>query len=418
MRARKRAGTAWPSNSPYRRQEEPLQRDQTQSSLIGPNPQTVASLPRHLGWGSQRQTEQMRKALTRCQKELQDGAKPDDCRENQLRDRPSTPWRSPNKSLSDERLFDQRLIESNGYNPSVEEVETGWVKLHPTIGLGILRSKLAAPARVWLLLRWINKSGSGWVNLKHARHLLCDQESSLKVCSWRHLRTLLAQGEGRFWNRRDGRIWLRSIPKIAHSLQIERLSGHPVNLPINALLQSIGQIRAHFYASFHSGRSHANPISRAALRRISQVSPRSQRNYEKRTRVRKKRNYAIGPKLTDENAQNQGWLHGSACFKWHDRQGRLGKEKNDRLAWQLPNSYSGPHVRQPRGRQRQINRELAVLSAKGMTGNDHFEDDWLSRRYYDQAAQAIRTINCTFQAVYWRSGCSGRWFYLDSPGRS
>src|SRR5690606_36304000 len=49
--------------------------------------------------------------------------------------------------------------------------------------------------------------------------------------------------------------------------------------------------------------------------------------------------------------------------------GRHGRPHTAYLAWQLPNSYSGPHEPLPRGRQKRINRELVDLFIDGMTGN-------------------------------------------------
>jgi hypothetical protein len=280
--------------------------------------------------------------------------------------------------------------------------------------MGLLRSKLAAPGRIWLLLRWIDRTGSGRIEAKRARHLFCEKDSAIKVCGRRQLRSLLARGEGIFWNQNDGRIWLHSVTRVARTLHIERLSGHPVDLPINTLIGGIGKVRAHLYASFHSSRDRANPISRAALRRISQASSRSQQNYDKLAKVHKQKNYAIGSKLTDETTQNQGWNHGSACFKWHDHQGKFGTNNDKRLAWQLPNSYIGPHTRRPRGRQRQFNRRLAVLSVKGMTGNDQIIGNEQSRRYFNVAAEAIKNLDQAPTGVYWRGDSPGQWYFWES----
>jgi hypothetical protein len=53
-----------------------------------------------------------------------------------------------------------------------------------------------------------------------------------------------------------------------------------------------------------------------------------------------------------------------------------------------------------------------------MTGNDQVAEDWLSKRYYDRAAKAIRTAKQRLPAVYWRGDFPGQWYYLDSQGGS
>jgi hypothetical protein len=46
---------------------------------------------------------------------------------------------------------------------------------------------------------------------------------------------------------------------VAFGLGVERLSGRPVALPLEALLNGIGRFRAELYAAFHSGRVKSEP---------------------------------------------------------------------------------------------------------------------------------------------------------------
>lgn len=417
-RAQREAARVHPAAAPGRWQEPippPVSRDITPDC----DRRSLAGLPDHLGWGSQRQAEQIRRALANNGRNKQTAVSANTAWLNELaRDLPPTPGQTGGSPLEGRQPAESTAQKHTQALPTTAELATAAVKLHPSIGLGLLRKKTSAPGRIWLLLRWLDTNGAGWIDTGNARRLLCSPDSAVRVCSWRHLRTLLAKGEDLFWNHQGDRIWLRSIPKVARSLHMTRLAGHPVRLPVKILLQSIGQVRAHLYASFHSGRAHANPISRASLRKISQVSPRSQQNYEKKTRIKKQKNYAIGSKLTDDHVQNQGWLHGPACFAWRDHQASLGRTGHARLAWQLPNSYLGPHERQPRGRLRQINHQLAVLLNKGITGNGHVTDDCAPRRYFSEAARAVQTLNRTESGVYWQSEQRGRWYFLDLRARS
>lgn len=372
--------------------------------------QAFEHLPQHLGWGSQGLAEQIKRSAANRQKK---NRRRDSC--------PPTP-----PTLIDEAVNDPSLTTAaaaagstdgdQAQLPTRGEIERGSIRLHPDIGLGILRQKVAAPGRIWLLLRWIDQKGSGRIDIERARSLLCAENSALKVCGWRQMRSLLARGDGRFWQRHGGRIWLRSIPKVAHALDVTRLTGHPVELPLHALTSGIGQFRAHLYASFHSGRKQAQPISRTSLTRISQTSRRSQQHYERVTSVRKQKNFALGANLRHERAQEQSWRQGTASFKWDDHKAIFGAQKEARLAWQLPNSYQGPHARRPRGRQRQFNRELAVLSTKGMTGNDSSEVECLPKRYCNDAVEAIKTLSRHDAGVYWRGNHSGNWYFMESAG--
>lgn len=258
--------------------------------------------------------------------------------------------------------------------PPRQDPGAATVRLYPDLGLAILRADQAAAGRIWLLLRHLDGDGRGWVSLKEARKQLTGKRSPLRVCGWRQLRNLLARGDGLFWKRdplpsTTGRIWLRSVGRVAAALHVDCLRLGPVALPVAPLLESIGVVRAHFYASFHSGRSEEAPIARSTLKQLSSVSRRTQQQYERRAGVKQQQNYAIGPPLATVDAQERAWRHGRACFPFTDRRGKRAKAGGTYLAWQLPNSYTGPHASAARGRQKQINRRLVDLFMKGITGN-------------------------------------------------
>ena len=276
-----------------------------------------------------------------------------------------------------------------------------------------MKREQAAAARVWLLLRSLDATGRGWHSLDTVRKALTDKDAPLFLCGWRQLRNLLARGQEVFWQRSVDRIWLRTAAKVAANLGVRRLSGQPVHLPVDVCRLGIGAFRAHLYASFHSSRQQENgrfarPISRATLQRLSDASHQSQRNYERRTGVRRSANYAIGNKYTLEERQTRSWRHGRAVFNFTDHNGALGRPSAKYISWQLPNSYQGPHQTCPKGQQKRINRELAVLFMKGMTGNDKLS----RRRFYDNGAEAARQYQkSSRQDLYWtnrggqRRGC-------------
>jgi len=299
------------------------------------------------------------------------------------------------------------------------------IKLYPDLALAMLRQEKCAAGRIWLLLRAIDSNGRGWVVISQARALLTGRESHLRVCGWRQLRNLLAQGEGLFWQRQGERLWLRSTVKVAAALDVWRLANRPVALPVNLLTQGIGKVRAHFYASFHSGRitrdrsgaAKSMPISRATLKRLCRVSRRSQRNYETTAGVHRQRNYAVGAKAKIANTHETAWRRGLALFQLRDQKGKLGAQETIYLAWQLPNNYFGPHAQRPRGQQKQINQKLAVLSMQGMTGNGQQPVDRdpqrPAKRFYGNVRLAARAYNQPAdQDIYWCPAQSG------SPGHS
>jgi hypothetical protein len=352
-------------------------------------------LPDHLGWGSAPLTAAIRVAQDQAEK----------VKERQRAHSFSWPVIS----------FQPQPPSPNPPSEPAPPPDRGrYVKLYPDVALGMLSQGQAVAGRIWLLLQYMDETGAGWIAVEEARQRFTRKDSSLRICGWRQLRKLLARGEGLFWQRNNDRIWLRSTIKVAAALSVQRLTGHPVKLPLDTLLQGIGKVRAHFYASFHSGRNesmagtaHSKPISRAALQEICQVSRRTQHRYEQQAAVRRQGNFAIGSQSSTEEIQEQAWLRGRAVFRFVDHAGKMGPKGINYTAWQLPNNYFGPHERQPKGRQKRMNRELADLFMKGMTGNgnemvqDRQPGD---RRYYDQGLSAAAGYNrAPNQDIFWRS---------------
>ena len=242
----------------------------------------------------------------------------------------------------------------------------------------MLRRKKAAPGRVWLLLRAADAAGRGAIDERAAARLLTG-DGPLAICGRRQLANLLAAGDGLFWERRAGIVWLRGAARLAAALGVVRLGGSPVAVPLAALTGSIGRVRAHLYATFHSGRQRTDlltgrpqprgPIARATLTALTTAAPNSQRAYERRAGVGRRSAVALGPLVGAADEQEVAWRRGRALFHFCDIKGRHGRPGAVYLAWQLPNEYTGPHAALPRGRQKRLNRALADLFHDGMTGN-------------------------------------------------
>jgi hypothetical protein len=287
----------------------------------------------------------------------------------------------------------------------------------------MLRTGQTATGRLWLLLRYLDENGRGCLELAAIRPLLTRKDSPTRLCGQRQLRALLHRGNGLFWQRDKTHVWLAGAAKVAAGLAVGRLEGHPIALPLAVLLEPIGLVRAHLYASFHSSRmgrfgAGSGPISRLALTAVSGVSRRTQHAYEKRAGVQVHTNIALGSLLNQQEAEETAWQHGRAAFVLTDSQGKQGKPGQRYLAWRLPNSYSGPHARLGRGRQRHLNRQLADLRINGDAGNGRLVEKPVRRRYAVNGALAACCLRSQREAwVYWR-GCriSGAviWYLLSA----
>ena len=310
--------------------------------------------------------------------------------------------------------FQSKKIENAPKSPPIKTTNT--VAVYPSLLLAMLKQDQAAAGRVYLLLRHLDTAGRGWLPVEEIREQLTRKGSPLKMMGWRRLRQIFHQGEGVFWERdTKGRIWLRSALKIALELDCHRLRGKRVELPVKTLLGGIGTVRAHFYASFHSGRSKNNPISRDTLESITGLSPRTQREYDRIAKVERQQNIAVGPKYTKITAEEQYWQRGRAVFTFVDSQGKQGPKNQQYLAWRLPNSYKAPHQQRSKGRQKKINQQLGRLVDNGVQATIQPEVDKLF--WADGAAAGKAYSRDQEQDAYWPRGKAQRrpsviWYVL------
>jgi hypothetical protein len=271
------------------------------------------------------------------------------------------------------------------------------IRVHPSLLLAMLRHGEVATGRLWLILRHLDANGRGCLALADLRQALTTPRSPYYLCTWRHLRGLLARGQGRYWQSDDrGRLWLRGVGGLAAALGVERLSGRPVALPLALLLGPIGPLRANFYSTFHAGRRRPAPIGRPTLTRLTGVPGRTQRYYDQVAGVRARLNLAIGQPFNPVAAHEQGWARGRALFCLADRQGRHGPPGARYIAWRLPNTYSSAHRPVAAGRQKKINHQIGLVSQRARGNNRPLPSSppiRCQRLFFSDGAAAGRAYN-------------------------
>ncbi|MCP5096100.1 MAG: hypothetical protein GY943_11140 [Chloroflexi bacterium] len=370
----------------------PFTADKSASSKRPPT--RSCALPAHLGWGSAPLTAVLRNA---------------------------NDSHSPGSTNHAEEALRARDIRSETViSPS--QTHATWtpnphdtIKVFPDIARGMLRNEQTAAGRIWLLLRYLDREGKGWLRIASCKKALATKITPIRICGWRQLRNLLRQGEGILWTRDKTRIWLKSAANVAAALEVERLTGKPVSVPVHVFTGSIGHVRSHLYAAFHSGRSRDDqrqPIARETLTELTGVGRCTQLTYESHTGLAVQHNYAVGERYSSETAVKHAWHHGQATFVLQDSYGEQGKPGRSYIAWQLPNSYGSCHPHAPKGRQRRINRKLKDLVTTGAPGNNR---DRLDTRYYPDGKLAVKTASRHPEwDVYWwrqrtRNGRSDMW---------
>ena len=264
------------------------------------------------------------------------------------------------------------------------------VKAYPTLLNAAHKANQTPAMRVYLLIRAMDQAGRGWVDIGDMRRLFTGKRSQWRIYkSERGLRGILAQGEGIFWNRTDDRLWLHMPARIAQALGCGRLVGLPVAMPVRSLLANIGLVRAHFFASYESGRRSENPISQAALADITGVSIKSQYNYNQLLKRRSRQNNVVtGLDYNHENIYALSKKHNRpiACFKdWLGKRGPAGAKY---CQYRIADSRQSIHTQAPKGRTQKINRKIDLVSILEQ-GND-----WeVIRTIHPDAVEAAKAFN-------------------------
>ena len=324
-------------------------RKQATGSTTGVNRRTESnnhSLPTHLGWGSERLAQAAYPART-IQLAPENSAEPPPSQRTQ-----NTPLPAP---TNDQPKRDRSNI-----------------KLYPELAGAFLQHEVVATARVWLLLKQLDKTGQGWIAISEARQQLTNKNSVLRTFGWRQLRNILRAGSGIFWERDQTHIWLRSTAKVASAYHLKRLR-QPVLITAKTLVSCIKTVRATFYAIGHTQRN-GSPISRAKIAEISGVHERTQRRYDQIANVHKTANYCLDKPAKDK--QEQAWHQRHAAFDFVDRQGKHGPAGTQYRAVRLPNSYSVHYQSAANGRTRKINQQLRQDLVKNRAqGNSHTQVD-------------------------------------------
>ena len=304
----------------------------------------------------------------------------------------------PSSDISYHHYLEQA---QQGRQVSDDLINDATLRMYPDILLAMLRQERVAIGRIWLLCRYLDKDGRGWLPLDDVRSQLTQKLSPLRIVGKRRLRQILSAGRGVFWERdAQDRLWLYGIARVAEALEIARLQNQPVALPVAGLLHSLAGARAHCYAAFHSGRvvepatEMANPISRQTLAGISGVCSRTQQRYDELAGVEVRRCFGIGViHQGTESQRTAAWAHGNSTFLLTDRLGKQGAPNQTYLAWQLPNQYRGCHAKLKNGRHKKLNRRLR----RGV--NQHASDDLVFIRARGNGQMPEQTKNAETQRV-------------------
>jgi hypothetical protein len=185
--------------------------------------------------------------------------------------------------------------------------------------------------RAWLYLRANNPDGSGRV----------DRETISKIwkqagiaASDRHIRRLIEQGQGFFWNTskfQSSRLYLAGIERVASRLITGQTTDKPGGKNPDMLIDLTGDISqsiARVYAAWIARKSGKNgvTISRARLQDLWNVEVKSLLRWEKLAGIEKQSNYA----QSNDTSIDKVPAHARLC---------LHRDNSYFASWRLPNTY-------------------------------------------------------------------------------
>lgn len=269
-------------------------------------------------------------------------------------------------------------------------------RIDPELGRLCIALHRAPELRVWIVLREYVREhgGSGWMGRKDLTQALKEQGIA---CSARHLRRLLAGGEGVFWNVTRERVYMRSWAHLATTLtqaamtakvgvvERNRPGALEMLIPVRGSLE---QWEAQLYAAWLAYRNNPT-ISRSQLGELFHRDKSVLRRWEKKRlagQLTVRHNFAQCPnhEMFFEHIPHYATTY-AAWVKWKGKPKQIA-----RIRWQLPNTYLVGAIKQHHRKgqaskvRRQVNRETETWPADERRGGWH-------RLYFDQAA-TLRTF--------------------------
>ena len=270
------------------------------------------------------------------------------------------------------------------------DAQTTHFRVDPELGRLCVVLHLAPALRLWVVIRQYVREheGSGWID----RQSLLDALKAQSITySARHLRRVLAEGEGLFWNVTRERVYMRSwvhvaalMTRNAHSEKAGRIERNrpgvrEMYVPVAGDLE---QWEAQLYAAWFAYRNNPT-ISRSELCHLFGRDKTTLRHWEKARlagQLTVRHNYAQCPNV---EAFFQHIPHYATSYTaWVHGQGK--PRKITRIRWQLPNTYLVGAIKQHHRKgqtskvRKRVNEVSEIMPADERRGGWH-------RLYFDQA---------------------------------
>ncbi len=267
------------------------------------------------------------------------------------------------------------------------ESQEGCLRVDPELGRLAIVLHEVAPLRLWVvgreLVRTTNPSGK--VSRQDLRQAL--EQYGVKYTP-RHIRRVLAEGEGTYWNCDGERVFLRSWEHVATQLTRRATKDHVGDIPHNRpgrqdmlvpVAGSLEQWEAALYAAWFSNRN-CPTIARETLEKLFGRDQTTLRRWEAQRLegvLTVQRNYAQCPDV----ARYYDLIPSHVVGYWAlVREGKRSKLVQ-RLRWQIANTYQVSGIRQHvhKGKAKKVRK---VVNRTADMPVDSMHDGW-HRLYFD-----------------------------------
>lgn len=246
-----------------------------------------------------------------------------------------------------------------------------FVKIQPEVLLHAARHENGGAARLFFLAKHFNQSGCRTINKRDFMRWLQSLGISRRVSElW--LARALQIG---LMTRRDEYLDLKRWARVYAILGVFSIYKRAELIPLNTLTKRgwLAWVWAAYCKKFEG-----RPISQAALRQLTEVPERAQRNYERLAGVVNTRQIAL------DGSRRPDQLTG---IREHERPGAFAYTAGDCIAWGLPNSRQVNGVEHSnKGRSRKIQKELSRSCNKA-------RDDQLYKVFYSSEKALKQGLN-------------------------
>lgn len=262
------------------------------------------------------------------------------------------------------------------------------VRVDPELARLCIALDLAPQFRLWLALR----NETGWTSLDNVK---------LPVeITPRHLRRILASGEGIFWRRDPAahRLYLVGIQPLSAVL-VAQATPHLIETNLPGMLKdvllplhgSLEQFEAFLYSGWLAAKNDPK-IARATLCKLFNRDKKTLRRWEKRLGEKKLQRIEAYAQIADPQTQYVPEHSFAYVAAVRDEPG-APIELKVRVAWQLPNTYRTSGIRQhtKRGQGRKVLAKSKISA--GLQPLDAKAEGNRRNRYYFENGKRLRSVS-------------------------